>query len=746
MEEMCKSTYPMPAECIPEKVVDYIGRPFPMDEADKWYGQLAELGFNSVRLITNWESIQPFRPGTCGDRGPRYDENCFDLEYLDYYSQIIAKAKDHGIYVLVDMHQDVFSRHLMAFYNEEPLYGDNLDKIPAEGTLEHIVLSMMPSLKTDSEGNEIVGGFTDWVRGHGAPRWVVETCLPEKDMNSVHWGVARPIASLCLPDGNPDIMLVTDINNMYGKLFPGDETPEWIETALRYISARCQGDPEDHAAPNETTDFLPITPWLVNGALSLDVDRCYAALFAGDVVFPNLVVDDDNVTKHIDEATNPNAPDLKAYLQGEYEKVWAVLAELSKDHDNVIGYDIMNEPVGIFLMLTLAGIIQQANVPDAIQSFLFETFPDDGLGEDIYDVIMGLNLLPRDTNPETLKLWGMDNIDTMVAVGMNMSFDAEYLQPFYERMGQKIQSIDPNAIIWFEPASSIRTVTGPSPFWDTPLTRPQGIDQLVYAPHWYPDIYPRPGIDSSPREFNADEWLYRDFTEPLKKYLEQSPSWLGNVPVIFGEFGTYFNFNGIEASIASDYSISSHVLNSYYEAFESLNVGSMLWCFAPDNDYKYGEHWNHEDFSIIDPNGDARGWPAYVRTHARTTSGKLIGQRFNSQYHFWDPIAGQAPPERTYTLKMHLNKNDAPSEIYVPDLQYPDGFYVWLSDGHAYFDDKTQTLYWYTTKKTAGTQHSLKIEPRLPDREAIGWSYFIQGDSVVRGAGDSVFTGLEVLK
>ena len=93
---------------------------FPIDEIDKWYAKLAELGFNSVRLITNWESIQPFQAGECS--GERYSEECFDLEYLAYYETLIDRAQKHGIYVLIDMHQDIFSRHLFNYYNETPDY------------------------------------------------------------------------------------------------------------------------------------------------------------------------------------------------------------------------------------------------------------------------------------------------------------------------------------------------------------------------------------------------------------------------------------------------------------------------------------------------------------------------------------------------------------------------------------------------------------------------------------------------
>ncbi len=238
-----------------------------------------------------------------------------------------------------------------------------------------------------------------------------------------------------------------------------------------------------------------------------------------------------------------------------------------------------------------------------------------------------------------------------------------------------------------------------------------------------------------PRTFGDDEWLYRDFREPLGKLVEDARSWLGNVPVVFGEFGTYFNFGGIERSIEDDYLVSAQVLNSYYEAFEELSLGRMVWCFSAENDADYGEWWNHEDFSVYGPDGQPRAWSAWARPHARSTSGRLIAQRFVSDLHFWDPVQAEPRPDRRYTLRHHARESIAPTEVHVPRQQYPDGFYAWLSDGRAYFDAARDVLFWYPDDNGPGHEHTLRLEPPLDDREALGWSYFFRGDEVLAGPG-----------
>ena len=639
-------------------------------------------------------------------------------------------------------------------------------------------------------------------------------------MGSEYWGMFRGIGHLTNRDGSLNVGILTNLQALLNRFDPGGVVPPWLPDILANRPAR-------RFEVNETSDILPLTPWIVPGLLSLDVDRGFAALFAGDIAFPGLVVDEDGLTKRKADASNEDAPDLKTYLQGHYVGAYLELVKRAKNHDNVIGYDVINEPVGVFLMMALGGMFKQIVGPpaectapvdcllpdacapgsdewpgcipselveegesaedayarlEASAGDLFECIDDRGLdamsgaadqtrwcrnlgdmpatnnplvlygdrfenaivsllgqelGSEVFGLVRGLQLLPSDAHPYTMYQWGLSDVDTGVALGMNFGFEAKHLQPFYERVGQAIQAEDPNAIIWFEPPTSIRMITGAMQFFDQPLTRPKGIKQLVFAPHWYPDIYPNIGVNGAPRKFNSDEWLYRDFTEPLREHMEEAPAWLGNIPVVFGEFGTYFNLGQTDPEVdpSTSEETAAHILNSYYEAFEELGLGNMVWCFSATNSAKYGEDWNHEDFSIIGPDGEPRAWPAYVRTYARATSGKLIKQHFISQYHFWDPKQGQARPTGDFSLHMERRESEHATEIFVPTRVYPDGFYVWVSDGAAYYDHARQMLYWYPSADAPGTTHRLHIQPRDTDREALDWSYFFNGEDVLMGAG-----------
>ena len=654
----------------------YIGKPFPLEIADREMRRLRQKGFNSIRLLLMWEAVEPAARGQ------------YDNEYLAYIRQIVEIAHRHGVYVLMDMHQDMFTRHLLVKYNENPKYG-------APGSIEATLTSLVPP-------------YTDAVKGDGAPRWVVEACLQEKDLSSPNWGTPRIISGLGPHERAKLIQLYQNLTG--GDTSGSAEVPEWIQ----YISDNAPPD----FPPNETTDMLPFTNWGVSAALSADVERMYGCLLAGDKIFPGLEKEGVNI---------------KDYLQEAYASMWARVAQEVGDLPNVMGYDLMNEPQGNFIILSAIAGALQLGLQDGARQTLMDMMGDEN-GALMHDLLIALRLLPPDTEPETLRLYGLDKLDALAILSLNVGFDRNYLGPFYGRVGQAIQQVDPDAVIFIEPSMNAQTLLGAGSLggmWDQSMTWPEGIRQLAFAPHVYADIYPFIGFNQPPRNLSVEEVRHRDYTGIIENARALAHHSLGNVPVVFGEFGTYFNFNGIEASRASNYAVSSHVLNNYYEAYEGLVQSRMLWCYSPENDYHYGDKWNKEDFSIIDPNDQTRRELAWSRPHALALAGKPIATHFHSDFHYFDPDKGQPIPLHEFEVRYESKETDAPTEIYVPTVQYPEGFYVWVSDGRCYYDPNTQTLYHYPERDEPEAEHSVRILPPLPGQQNVGWQYFFEAARVV---------------
>lgn len=64
---------------------------------DEDFGQIAELGMDSVRLLVHWSALEP-TPGA------------FDTKYVARVRDAVAMAAAHDLHVIVDMHQDAWGK------------------------------------------------------------------------------------------------------------------------------------------------------------------------------------------------------------------------------------------------------------------------------------------------------------------------------------------------------------------------------------------------------------------------------------------------------------------------------------------------------------------------------------------------------------------------------------------------------------------------------------------------------------
>jgi hypothetical protein len=99
----CKIPYPdggthLPTDFADHRAASFIGRPFPLAEADAHLARIAGWGFNCLRLLVTWEAIEHAGPGS------------YDQDYLAYIAEIARRAADHGFVLFIDFHQDVWSR------------------------------------------------------------------------------------------------------------------------------------------------------------------------------------------------------------------------------------------------------------------------------------------------------------------------------------------------------------------------------------------------------------------------------------------------------------------------------------------------------------------------------------------------------------------------------------------------------------------------------------------------------------
>lgn len=79
--------------------VSFVNSPCTLDEIDGHLERLRSWGFNTIRYIFTWEALEHKGPGV-------YDE-----EFIDFTIQVLYRLKHFGFYVIMDPHQDCWSRY-----------------------------------------------------------------------------------------------------------------------------------------------------------------------------------------------------------------------------------------------------------------------------------------------------------------------------------------------------------------------------------------------------------------------------------------------------------------------------------------------------------------------------------------------------------------------------------------------------------------------------------------------------------
>jgi hypothetical protein len=124
-------------------------------------------------------------------------------------------------------------------------------------------------------------------------------------------------------------------------------------------------------------------------------------------------------------------------------------------------------------------------------------------------------------------------------------------------------------------------------------------------------------------------------------------------------------------------------------------LNATLWNYTADNTNEHGDQWNGEDLSIFsrdqqtlpqDINSGGRALQAVVRPYARAVAGEPLRMSFDIKRKVFE-----------FEFR-HDAEVTAPTEFFVPNYQYPQGYSVEVSDGSYEIMRERQALFY---------QHSL---------------------------------------
>ena len=495
------------------------------------------------------------------------------------------------------------------------------------------------------------------------------------------------VRAVVMKAGEYGINLFVDPHqDMWSRFTGGDGAPGWtLEAAgldmTQFAASGAAIVPQTHGDP------FPKMIWPTNES-KLAAATMFTLFFGGNDFAPQLKVD--------------GVP-IQEYLQGHYLNAITQVVERLHDLPNVVGYDTLNEPLPGFIgrqdLNAKGGELTLGASPTPFQAMLLGS----GISQEVAVWKLGLAGIVRDgstlLNPGRARAWqaGRECIWRQHEVwdldaagnprllrpdyfsqvgGRAVDFNRDYFVPFARRCAEAVRVADPRALIFVEGATG-----GQPPRWQG-----AGAGHIVYAPHWY-DGYVLVKLSFSRflavnflnQEiiFGLPRAIRRSFAQQLGT-LKQAAVDLGGAPTLLGEFGIPFNLNDGAAYRTGDFQNQVQALDRSFQALEANLLNGTLWNYTADNTNARGDQWNGEDFSIFsrdqqanpqDIDSGGRALAAAVRPYARATAGQPLKMTFNR-------------PRGLFELVFRHNPQAAaPTEIFTPALQYPNGFTVEVSDG-----------------------------------------------------------------
>lgn len=575
--------------------VSFVGRPFPLDEADEHFSRLRAWGLTFLRFLVTWEAIEHAGPGQ------------YDLEYLEYLEEVIARAGEYGLKLFIDPHQDVWSR---------------------------------------------------FCGGDGAPGWTLE--IAGFDLTKLH------------------------------------------QTGAAFLH-QIHGDPP------------PRLIWPTNGT-KLAAATMFTLFFAGNLFAPKYKVDGEPIQE---------------FLQQHYCSALQQVAQRLKSFSHVVGYDTMNEPLTGYIgwqdLSKAHAIVELGAIPSPYQSMLLAS----GIPQQVpiwERRILGPKILEKKwLNLEGERTWlpGCECIWKQHGVweldahgnpillrpdyfahlhGRRVDFNRDAYLPFTRRFIQAVRKVHPEALIFIEHA-----LDHPAPVWEGPRVK-----GLVFAPHWYDGAtmflkrYLHVlGFDQLTRKIVIGPRAIRQaISRHLLSFKNHSRELLGGIPVLIGETGIPFDFYEGRAYRTGDFRPQIRALQRTLQIMDEHLLSYTLWNYTADNTNARGDQWNGEDFSIFsrdqqdnpqDIHSGGRALEAVVRPYAMATAGEPLHASFDP----WNK-------RFSYTYEEDVSI-DAPTLIFVPKFQYPEGFRVHLSDGSYCYDFEAQVLSYIPARH--GGRHAIEILP-----------------------------------
>ena len=533
-------------------------------------------------------------------------------------------------------------------------------------------------------------------------------------------------ATLCRKAGDYGMYVFVDFHqDVWSRMTGGDGAPAWLFDAvgLDFTKFHASGAAHvmqykyDAARGGRQEENYPTMTWSQNYKYPANAIM-WTLFFAGNTFCPDFMV---------------QGRTAQDFLQEHYLGAMEAVAERVKDLPNVIGFDSLNEPgsgyVGLSLSYRHLGPTEKNPFParpglawSPLDGFaaargLAREIPEMGIDWEQRAVVKKRDVL---VNPDGVSIWkdkaacpferaGVYRLAGGTIEALNEEFfvergdrrfemEKDFMGPFFARVAERVRAINKDWLLFAELDPGAGLGHGFPP--DMP-------ERTVNASHWYDIVtlstkrfdFPVKVNPYTGRTTEGADAIEASYVRQLGRLKDASVTLNGGegAPALLGEFGIPFDLDEAAAYKAWDAGDRTEVpwekhiiaLDRMYNALDQLLMNSTQWNYTASNrnDQAVGDGWNQEDLSIysIDQRTDpsdidsgGRGLKGFVRPYARAISGRPLKMKFKRESGAFRFV--------------YEAEEGGETEIFVPRLQYPNGYDVEVEGGEATSDEDNQSL------------------------------------------------------
>jgi len=553
--------------------LSFVGRPFPLGEADAHFSRLARWGQRFVRLLVTWEAVEHTGPGI------------YDTAYLDYLEGIVESAARNGIALFIDPHQDVWSR---------------------------------------------------WTGGDGAPMWTLEALgfeprnLHASGAAMLHQGMGESYPQMQWFSNHLRLACATMFTVFFagndfapGILAEGEPIQEFLQR--HYLEAMAQvarrlaryanvaglgsmnepgegfiGIADAGAARNDLLmPGLAPTPWeAMRAGEGLPVEATRIGVRGGSLRSTGRVM--------------LGTPGVRAWKEGE-ACVWRRVGLWDIEG----GRAVLKKPrwfsEGVSNGFGAYRATEAESAPGAMGGTSHTLFNERYLKPFVQRFAVRMEEVRMEEVRKGQARIGTEGSAPVGQAHQNAAPGTAQTLPFLIF----VESSPLGELPHFEESPWLVNEAHWYDSFTLSLKRWTGF--LAYDPE-------------ARRLIVGPRAVRHNFVDTLSRIVRHSRERMGGCPTLLGEFGLPYDINGGSAYRTGNFSTHERALSAYYDALDANLLSATIWNYTADNSHARGDGWNSEDLSVYCvEDGGGRALRGFVRPYAMAVAGTILRMRFSAR-------------------------------------------------------------------------------------------------------------------